>query len=141
MKLRITPGTLMLSGLLCAACFSAQAAGQANTVSSSKVGIDPATGKLRPLTAAESAALDQAATAAPSSARSNALRGAIPQTDADARATERRMPNGTVARKVPASQMSSVVATRNADGSVSIRHADEGQVPADHAEQGELPSE
>ncbi|OCG80864.1 hypothetical protein XEULMG905_21445, partial [Xanthomonas euvesicatoria] len=46
----------MLSGVLCVACLPAIAAAQEAATSSSKVGIDPATGKLRPLTDAESAA-------------------------------------------------------------------------------------
>ncbi|ENZ94378.1 hypothetical protein O1K_16311 [Xanthomonas fragariae LMG 25863] len=129
----------MLPGVLCVLCLPALAAAQEVATSSSKVAIDPSTGKLRPLTDAESAALDQQATSA---ARSSGARTKVPQTEAAARATERRLPNGTVARKLPATQMSSLVATRQADGRIVIEHsedADAGQT-AD-AEQGTLPHE
>ncbi|KQQ82856.1 hypothetical protein ASF73_18520 [Xanthomonas sp. Leaf131] len=129
----------MLSGVLCVVCLPALAVAQETATSSSKVGIDPTTGKLRPLTDAESAALDQQATSA---ARSSAARTSVPQTEAAARATERRLPNGAVARKLPASQMSSLTATRQADGRVVIEHSDDTETtqPA-HAEHGALPHE
>lgn len=98
----------------------------------------PATGKLRPLTDAESAALDQQAA---SSARSSAARTTVPQTEAAARATERRLPNGTVARKLPATQMSSLAATRQADGRIVIEHSDDADTQPAHAEHGALPHE
>ncbi|PPV08923.1 hypothetical protein XbrCFBP1976_00490 [Xanthomonas bromi] len=132
----------MLSGVLCLVCLPAIAAAQETAASSSKVGIDPTTGKLRPLTDAESAALDQQATAATSAARSSAARTSVPQTEAAARATERRLPNGTMARKLPATQMSSLTATRQADGRIVIEHSDDAAAtqPA-HAEHGALPHE
>ncbi|USJ02755.1 hypothetical protein MUG10_06335 [Xanthomonas prunicola] len=132
----------MLSGVLCVVCLPAIAAAQQTATSSSKVGIDPTTGKLRPLTEAESAALDQQAAASNSAARSSAARTSVPQTDAAARATERRLPNGTVARKLPATQMSSLTATRQADGSIVIEHSEDADAtqPA-HAEHGALPHE
>lgn len=131
----------MLSGLLCLVCLPAIAAAQETATSSSKVGIDPTTGKLRPLTDAESAALEQQAAAANSAARS-AARTSVPQTEAAARTTERRLPNGTVARKLPATQMSSLTATRQADGSIVIEHSEDADTtkPA-HAEHGALPHE
>ncbi|MFA1263364.1 post-PEP-CTERM-1 domain-containing protein [Xanthomonas campestris pv. olitorii] len=132
----------MLSGVLCVACLPAIAAAQEAATGSSKVGIDPTTGKLRPLTDAESAALDQQAAAAASAARSSAARSSVPQTEAAARATERRLPNGTVARKLPATQMSSLTATRQADGRIVIEHSDEaGATQPTHAEHGALPHE
>ncbi|APP77946.1 hypothetical protein BJD12_16665 [Xanthomonas vesicatoria ATCC 35937] len=127
----------MLSGVLCVACLPA-AAGAQDVAASSKVGIDPVTGKLRPLTDAESAALDQQAGAA---ARSAATRTTVPQTEAAARATERRLPNGTVARKLPATQMSSLTATRQADGRIVIEHSDDADTQPAHAEHGALPHE
>jgi hypothetical protein len=132
----------MLSGVLCVVCLPAIAAAQETATSSSKVGIDPTTGKLRPLTDAESAALDQQAAASNSAARSSAARTSVPQTEAAARATERRLPNGTVARKLPAPQMSSLTATRQADGSIVIEHSEDADTaqPA-HAEHGALPHE
>ncbi|MBV6803335.1 hypothetical protein P2C08_18665 [Xanthomonas perforans] len=132
----------MLSGVLCVACLPAIAAAQEAATSSSKVGIDPATGKLRPLTDAESAALDQQAAAAASAARGSAARSSVPQTEAAARATERRLPNGTVARKLPATQMSSLTATRQADGRIVIEHSDDADTTQPtHAEHGALPHE
>ncbi|KAB0534693.1 post-PEP-CTERM-1 domain-containing protein [Xanthomonas cissicola] len=132
----------MLSGVLCVACLPAIAAAQEAATGSSKVGIDPTTGKLRPLTDAESAALDQQAAAAASAARSSAARSSVPQTEAAARATERRLPNGTVARKLPATQMSSLTATRQADGRIVIEHSDgAGTTQPTHAEHGALPHE
>ncbi|PPU64656.1 hypothetical protein XpiCFBP4643_22030 [Xanthomonas pisi] len=128
----------MLSGVLCVLCLPALAMAQEAATSSSKVGIDPATGKLRPLTDAESAALDQQAGAA---ARSAATRTTVPQTEAAARATERRLPNGTVARKLPATQMSSLTATRQADGRIVIEHSDDADTQPAHAEHGALPHE
>ncbi|MEA5123979.1 post-PEP-CTERM-1 domain-containing protein [Xanthomonas floridensis] len=127
----------MLSGVLCVACLPALAGAQ-DVAASSKVGIDPVTGKLRPLTDAESAALDQQAGAA---ARSAATRTTMPQTEAAARATERRLPNGTVARKLPATQMSSLTATRQADGRIVIEHSDDADTQPAHAEHGALPHE
>ncbi|KTF38088.1 post-PEP-CTERM-1 domain-containing protein [Xanthomonas vesicatoria] len=126
----------MLSGVLCVACLPAAAGAQ--DVAGSKVGIDPVTGKLRPLTDAESAALDQQAGAA---ARSAATRTTVPQTEAAARATERRLPNGTVARKLPATQMSSLTASRQADGRIVIEHSDDADTQPAHAEHGALPHE
>ncbi|MGD6224594.1 hypothetical protein VWT78_03225 [Xanthomonas citri pv. citri] len=132
----------MLSGVLCVACLPAIAAAQEAATGSSKVGIDPTTGKLRPLTDAESAALDQQAAAAASAARSSAARSSVPQTEAAARATERRLPSGTVARKLLATQMSSLTATRQADGRIVIEHSDEaGTTQPTHAEHGALPHE
>ncbi|MCL1529603.1 hypothetical protein A7D16_01125 [Xanthomonas nasturtii] len=130
----------MLSGVLCVVCLPAIAAAQEAATSSSKVGIDPTTGKLRPLTDAESAALDQQAAA--SAARRGAARSSVPQTEAAARATERRLPNGTVVRKLPATQMSSLTATRQADGRIVIEHSEDADTPQPaHAEHGALPHE
>ncbi|MCC8687799.1 post-PEP-CTERM-1 domain-containing protein [Xanthomonas campestris] len=129
----------MLSGVLCLACLPALAAAQDAGTSSSKVGIDPVTGKLRALTAEESAALDRQAAAAP--AARSAQRSAVPQTEAAALATERRLPNGTIARKLPATQMSSLVATRQADGRLVIEHSEDATTQSAHAEHGALPHE
>ncbi|PPU77978.1 MULTISPECIES: post-PEP-CTERM-1 domain-containing protein [Xanthomonas] len=131
----------MLSGALCLACLPAIAAAQ-DVAASSKVGIDPATGKLRPLTDAESAALDQqAASAAARSATGRATPAALPQNEAAALASVRRLPNGTVARKLPATQMSSLTATRQADGRIVIEHGDDADTQPAHAEHGALPHE
>lgn len=143
MSTRLKVGLLM-PGLLLATCCVAQAAEPSTadvSVSSSKVGID-ANGKLRPLTEAESQALDQAAaTQQKSTTRSSSARKAMPITEADVRATERRMPNGTIARKAPLSQMSSLIATRDANGKIVIQHSDPSDDAAPATQHGELPRE
>lgn len=143
MSTRLKVG-LLLPGLLLATCCVAQAAEPSTagaSVSTSKVGID-ANGKLRPLTEAESQALDQAAaTQQKSTARSSSVRNARPTTEAEVRATERRMSNGAVARKAPLSQMSSLTATRDANGKIVIQHNDPSDDAAPATQQGELPRE
>lgn len=98
-------------------------AGQAMQV----VAIDPATGKLRAPTAAERAAYSKAAQARQS--RVSALTGQ-PRTNADALKTARtvtlRSGGKATGMRLPQERMSSVVATRQADGSLSIHHDDQG---------------
>jgi len=83
-----------------------------------KAAIDPATGKLRPPTAAEMRAL-------PVKAAQNrtGVRSAMPRNEAEARQTLRRLPNGGYKIRVPEDRMSTVTATVQADGSVRIGHA------------------
>jgi len=94
-------------------------AGQAMQV----VAIDPATGKLRAPTAAERAAYSKAAQTRQSrvSAFSNQ-----PRTTADAAKTARKITLGNGVKvtgvRVPLERMSSVVATREPDGTLSIHH-------------------
>ncbi|UNP32221.1 hypothetical protein MOV92_23730 [Lysobacter gummosus] len=112
------------------------------SMASSKVGIDQVTGKLRPLTAEESSALEQAgASRQKSMAKTSAMRGVAPADDAAARATERRLPSGAVARKAPLSMMSTLTATRDASGKLVIRHSEPGDSSAANAPHEELPSE
>ncbi|QWF19919.1 hypothetical protein [Lysobacter capsici] len=143
MSTRLKVG-LLLPGLLLATCCVAQAAEPSTSgasVSSSKVGID-ANGKLRPLTEAESQALDQAAaTQQKSTAKSSAMRGTFPANASQVRATERRMSNGAVARKMPLSEMSTLTATRDANGKIVIQHSDPSDDAAPATHQGELPRE
>jgi hypothetical protein len=91
------------------------------------VAIDPATGKLRAPTAAEQAAYSRAAQARQS--RAAALTGQ-PRTNADAVKTARtvnlRGGGKATGMRLPQERMSSVVATRAADGSLSIHHDDHG---------------
>ncbi|MGH8082552.1 MAG: post-PEP-CTERM-1 domain-containing protein [Lysobacter sp.] len=124
------------------AAIAAQPATPDTSAASSKVGIDAVTGKLRPLTAEESSALEQASstTQQKSVLKANAMRGAIPADDAAARATERRFANGTVARKAPLSMMSSLTATRDASGKLVIQHSDPSDSDA-AAQHEELPRE
>ncbi|MBB3227910.1 hypothetical protein FHW69_002542 [Luteibacter sp. Sphag1AF] len=125
---------LVLTGIFTAgSAYAADAqkpATQSVTVQGVQVSIDPATGRLRAPTAEERAALAQAAGAR--SLQQDAFVGQ-PLTEADAKSTFRtvQFKNGARANavKVPASLMSSVVAERQPDGSLSIHH-DDGQAPA-----------
>lgn len=80
-----------------------------------KVAIDPVTGKLRRMTDAESAALDQAQTG--SRSRSAVTVGALPfpTTEAEARATQRTV-NGITGMKPLASTIGSVNASLGPNG-------------------------
>ncbi|HEY5972044.1 MAG TPA: hypothetical protein VIT22_08735 [Pseudoxanthomonas sp.] len=102
-----------------------------------KVAIDRKTGKLRPLTAAESQQLDAMLTqqrrANPQAGRSGVA--AAPATEAAAIANARHLPKGGTAMKLPESQMEYVIATRDADGNLVLRHSSEGDVTE------ELPNE
>ena len=99
------------------------------TFSGVKVGVDPHTGKLRPLTPAESRQLDQALTRgkkhvyAPRLAKSFVA----PATEIESRRTVRALAHGGVAVKLPASQMSTVSVQRNAAGEAVIVHDGEQQ--------------
>ncbi|MDQ7994434.1 MAG: hypothetical protein AAGC76_01130 [Luteibacter sp.] len=92
-----------------------------------QVAIDPSTGRLREPTAAERAALSKAFQV---NAGKSASLSARPRTAADAKSTFRTVSlgNGVHARavRVPQELMSSVVAERQPDGSVSIHHDDHG---------------
>lgn len=92
-----------------------------------QVAIDPSTGRLREPTAAERAALSKAFQV---NASKSASLSAQPRTAADAKSTFRTVSlgNGVHAKavRVPQELMSSVVAERQPDGSVSIHHDDHG---------------
>jgi hypothetical protein len=111
----------------------AQAAVSVN-VQGVQVAIDPATGRLVEPTAVQRTALSEAMQ---QRAERNALAprqaGAAPRNEAEARATLRtvRLNNGTtvVGMDLPEDLMSSLVAERNADGSLSIHHAGDGHPP------------
>ena len=124
---KATPA-LLLAGLAVAACLQAQAAepqatqqpqataDTADTANAVMVGIDAKTHQLRPLTAAEAKALAAKAAAMP---HSNTSWAKAPRTPAEARATLRRH-GSSMSMRVPTSAMSSVVATRGADGNLQI---------------------
>ena len=120
---------LWLSGVALGLCFSVQAAEAQSThqvtVAGVKVGIDAETGRLRPLTASESAQLDQALTQGQQAriAPAMAKTFAAPRDAAAARATVRKSAHGGVSVKVPESMMSSVVAHRDASGELVVEHA------------------
>ena len=121
---------LWLSGVALGLCFSVQAAESQSTqhvmVAGVKVGIDAETGRLRPLTAGESAQLDQALTQGQQAkvAPAMAKTFAAPRDAAAARATARKSAHGGVSVKVPESLMSTVVAHRDASGQLVVDHAE-----------------
>lgn len=88
-----------------------------------KVGVDPATGKIRQLSAAEIAELDRSARKAIPASRNQG-----PRNEAEARATNRKVPAGGFEMQLPQDRMSALVAVKQADGSLRIEHA---QVNAD----------
>lgn len=99
------------------------------TSADSRAGIDPATGKLRPLTAQERQQLS--AQDAKKARRGEPLGAAkkgfvAPATEAEAQAGQRRLANGGLAQQVPESMMTQLVVTRAADGQLRIQHANEG---------------
>ena len=121
---------LWLSGVALGLCFSVHAAEPQSThqvtVAGVKVGIDAETGRLRPLTASESAQLDQALTQGQQAkiAPGMAKTFAAPRDAAAARSTVRKAAHGGVSVKVPESMMSTVVAHRDAAGQLVVDHAE-----------------
>jgi len=114
---------------------STQATPKATTGQSLQVvAIDPATGKLRAPTAAEQAAYAKGAQLRQS--RVSALTGQ-PRTNAEAVKTARKVTLRSGAKatgmRLPLERMTSVVATREADGSLSIHHDDHGAQAAPKA--------
>ena len=132
---------LWLSGVALGLCFSVQAAESQSTqhvmVAGVKVGIDAETGRLRPLTASESAQLDQALTQGQQAkvAPGMAKTFAAPRDAAAARATARKSAHGGVSVKVPESMMSSVVAQRDASGQLVVEHTDPSESTEAHNEE------
>lgn len=99
-----------------------------------QVAIDPATGRLVAPTVAQRTALSQAMQQrAQRDAVAPRQPGAAPRNEAEARATLRtvRLNNGRTAigMDLPENLMSSLVAERAADGSLSIRHAGDTNAP------------
>lgn len=93
-----------------------------------KVGIDKATGRLRPLTPTESAALDAQArasrtTVAPG-AKTATAQSNRPATMDQALANLKKV-KGIAGFQMPEEMMSSLTATRNADGSVTLSEGGE----------------
>jgi hypothetical protein len=129
------PTLLLLAGLT--AGFAAHASEPAateqdatGTFAGVTVAIDPATGRLRAPTAAEQAALRNAASRMRSNdAMSIAKPG--PKTRAEAERTMRRHPDGRVSMQVSDDMMTNVIATQQADGSIVITHGNaDGHAPA-----------
>ncbi|ODS64882.1 MULTISPECIES: hypothetical protein [unclassified Arenimonas] len=117
-----------------AACLAADApAAETGTAQSMKAGIDRDTGRLRALTEQEQSELasrEAGSRAAGSELRRVGIR--VPQTEAEAQQTQRVLRNGAVMMDVPMSLMSSLVAERDADGNLVIRHGNEAHAH-DHA--------
>lgn len=132
---------LSLASLLLAGVLPAHAADKAPAQSAStvtvqgvQVAIDAATGRLREPTAEERTALSKALLQQSAQNRSAQLSVSgtdfvRPLTEQDAKATQRtlRLSNGTqvTAVDVPESLVSSLVAEKQADGSVTIHHQGE----------------
>lgn len=101
------------------------------TVAGVKVGIDPKTGRLRPLTAEESAALDralvqqQAAAAKPGQRSFARSRVSSPATPAEAVKTIRNVGGKAMAMKLPLSEMSTLVVRTDASGGIVVAHEGE----------------
>jgi hypothetical protein len=125
---------LVLTGMLMAG--AAQAADTPSTQATPKVravqagqqvAIDPVTGAIRAPTDAERAAYSKAFQARQNRVSSLSTQ---PRTNADARTTIRKVTLHSGAKatgiRLPQERMSSVVATRAADGSISIHHDDHG---------------
>lgn len=112
---------------LCASAASLAAdAPAADAAPAMKAAIDRDTGKLRAPTAQEQAAMASAESG--SRAPGAELRRAgirVPETEAEALRTQRVHRNGSVSMDVPMSLMSSLVAERDADGNLVIRHGQE----------------
>jgi hypothetical protein len=85
-----------------------------------KVSIDPATGRLRPPTAEELQALRASVKQMPAS---RSLAKPLPATRADAQRTIRKLPDGSVKARIAEDMLNTVVATRNADGSISFNES------------------
>ncbi|TCZ84235.1 hypothetical protein [Lysobacter sp. N42] len=95
-----------------------------------KAAVDPATGRLRPLTEEESALLDATTVVTPARARAASVSGysiVMPHSDEDALASARTLPSGATVMKAPPSAMSTLVARRDAQGRIVVSH--EGDAP------------
>ena len=122
----------LLSGLAAAMAVSATEVPQSGnaevTVAGVKVGIDPATGKLRPLSSEERQQLGLAMRGSQQRRVEPAHVGkkgfVMPRTEAEALATKRALPGGGTAVQVPESRMSDLVVERAADGALHIGHGD-----------------
>ena len=130
MKRRVSPWWL-LSGMVfgCMAVAAEPQTAQDITFSGVKVAVDPATGKLRPLTPAEERALSAALL------KSDKAFPGQPRDEKEAAATKRVHRDGTVQVQVPASVMTELRAVQDADGTLRLYEGDvEGHVATDREE-------
>jgi len=131
----VLTGMLMAGAAQAADTPSTQAAPKVRAVQAGQqVAIDPVTGAIRAPTDAERAAYSKAFQARQSRASSLST---PPRTNADAVKTMRKVTLRSGAKatgmRLPQERMSSVVATRAADGSISIHHDDHGAQAAPKA--------
>ena len=124
----VLTGMLMVGAAQAAETPTPQTAPHTRAVQAGQqVAIDPVTGAIRAPTDAERAAYSKAFQTRQNRASSLS---AQPRTNADAKTTicKVTLPNGVKATgmRLPQERMSSVVATRAADGSISIHHDDHG---------------
>jgi len=131
----VLTGMLMAGAAQAADTPSTQAAPKVRAVQAGQqVAIDPVTGAIRAPTDAERAAYSKAFQARQSRASSLSTQ---PRTNADAVKTMRKVTLRSGAKatgmRLPQERMSSVVATRAADGSISIHHDDHGAQAAPKA--------
>ena len=128
--MRVTTSMVLLAGLTLACGAQAGESAQEDVglyFNGVKVAIDPATGRLRQPTAAEIKALRASVKQMPT-ARGKAM----PATRADAQRTVRKLPDGSVTAQVSEDMMNTVVATRQADGSIRISHEGDAHQEASH---------
>lgn len=122
MRNRMTSLALLVGITLAAGAQAADKPQSNDYQPGAKVSIDPATGKLRQPTTEELAAL-RASKQAPAA---RTLGKAAPRNEAEARRTQRKLSGGRgVVIEVPEDRMSTVVAVRQADGSIKIVHEGE----------------
>ena len=98
-----------------------------------QVAIDPATGRIRTPSAADRKAINQAAQRSQLQNRATgSVAGQRPRTESEALSTLRINKKGRVgmAMQVPDNQFNYLTATRNADGSISVRHEGDSETPA-----------
>lgn len=131
----VLTGMLMAGAAQAADTPSTQAAPKVRAVQAGQqVAIDPVTGAIRAPTDAERAAYSKAFQARQSRASSLSTQ---PRTNADAVKTMRKVTLRSGAKatgvRLPQERMSSVVATRAPDGSISIHHDDHGAQAAPKA--------
>ncbi len=137
MKHRLSPWCLFASTALALAANAGEPpqkqhdpqAATEGSLAGSKVGVDKKTGRLRPLTPAESAELDAQTAAQNKAARGQRQTIRFPSTPAEVAAT-RAEAGGIVMEKPAADSLSSVSVTRNADGTLTYSENGEPLPPA-----------
>lgn len=133
-----TTSLLLLSGLALGGTALAAEPATGNTsktedttvfVEGVKVAIDPATGRIRPMTAAESQALSASMSkkqATSSMRRMSGAASAQPRTMAEARATRRVHVDGSVSVRVPTEMLTELRVSKDAGGKLHISEGHEG---------------